>query len=273
MKISMTNMFNEYFLIYKCNYMNNLDYPPDNCDEITDFMGNVNDIPCSLPTDTNWNPPREPVWNEPTRKATHFDPSTIMDAAQIPGAQITHTENNNGQMMPWVLYNNVSYPITSFVPSVINQIQERQNNADQYDHMRVKREQERLALEREQMALERERRLLNNQDKHFDKGIRHSEPNEYCVDPHCDNRDKQCGIQSDNLGSQWSILTSMTYVVGDWKKSVLVLVLILLFMNSYVNTFISIKIPYIDLISNSHLNLFFFACIVTLIYHILSRFI
>ena len=95
----------------------------DMCDYnegVDDLMDNIETIPQSQPDFDNRN-----------KKSNRFDPSSITDARQIPTAKIAYSENSNGDHIPSVFIGNTPYPITSFIPSVIAQIQERQDRPQQ----------------------------------------------------------------------------------------------------------------------------------------------
>lgn len=242
------------------NYNDDIECSGDICEydetytnDMEELVSNINNIPQSQPDFNQIKSKR--------KKDKHFDPSSIMDAKQIPNAYIAYSDNDEGEPIPSVYVGNVPYTITMFMPNVIKQIQERQNRQDQMhqqpnhrlndhyearvDETRLKLEQERLLLEKEHLALERERLHLNN-------NVRLNENMTINLENQLPNNESS------------SIITPM---LRNWNKSFLVFVLIFLLLNPYVSNIILEKIPYM---TNQYISFICTTIIIMVLYHIIS---
>lgn len=254
-------------------------------DICTDEIDNINvededfqDIPTSQP---NFN---KPVPKQ-RKKGKQIDPSAISSAKQIPDAYIEETDNG-----PIVIIGNNSYPITSFNPRIIKEIQQREQymeDQDQYQDTGGYQQQPYYPPQQHQQ-------YLSNPYEHVPRGHGPLGPQyeprlsreeyERLMYERERNLRKQAGneklidLTDRNLGSDDGTSHSrkkpdlnqsmLTPLITGWKKSSVVLVLLILFFNAYSDTLFS-KIPYL---SNPYILLLTKVILVTVINHIIQAY-
>lgn len=223
-----------------------VNYLEENMD-MTNLMENINDMPQTQP---NFEPQYDPKIdipppnpNDPTHEQIMMM-QNVTDARQIQGATIMSTQPNNGmQSVSAIWFNGKFYPITLFQPKVIEQLY-----ANHYQ-MQMQRQQIQQ-YEPVQNTVVTPRKIPNNDNPVIDLANNHTS-------------DNVTEVKEEKV----SIFAPLFL---DYKKTVLVLLLVLAIMNSGLDQFIISKVPFLD---NKMIMLICKAVFLSIIYHLVASFI
>lgn len=217
--------------------------------------------------------------SQPNFRDKQFDPSNISSIHQIPTAYIVTSERG-----PVVNINGETFPITLFNPRIINELQNRQAMEEQNAHQMMD---------------------VPNRDQFYDQGYGRLEPVQYQEQmtgpPFGRNAEQQHMFpmqyqQSQRSGHQpvqkHKNLIDLTEVelsdnsctshtrkqvnnsiltpfLTGWNKTILIIVLLSLFFNPYIDTFIQ-KVPYL---SNPYILLGSKILLIAIINHVITGYL
>lgn len=237
---------------------NIVDYLEQNMD-MNNLMENINDMPQTQPTFEQPAPQYDPKIdipppnpNDPTQEQIMMM-QTVTDARQIQGATIMSTQPGPGiQVQSTVLFNGKFYPMTLFQPKVLEQLHAVQQQ------MRIQQQQQLQQQLQQQIPLP--------------CSVQHPPPTPKKV-PNNDN--PVIDLAKDNISdvatSEKENKVSMSApLMLDYKKSILVLILVLAIMNSGLDEYIIGKVAFLN---NKMVMLVCKALILTVIYHLVASFI